>query len=568
PQRDAVYIEMLASGDSAQASAGARWLGYSESDEARKAILDAAASGGSPTTRLNAYRYGVRNLPEGPPVPLLLRLAKGDDASLRAEAIRDLGVLGHPQAVPLARAVAGERPVDYQAGLAVCEVLGAAGTPDAVAAILSLLEDDRLHANVRKAAVEQLRLIRSERSVDVLVKALRSKRDAVRAVAVEVLSSVPERRVTNALLKQVKREKEPEIEAMMLEALGDHGDPVALTTLLKGTRSKKPELRLAAVRGLARLGFHHDRVRAFFLSMLGSRQWEDRVLALDAARAYGDASLLPKVQASLDHRAWQVRLAAVEAMASLRVRAAVLPLIERLEHEQERRIRDAIALALFQLTGVNAADNLKTWRLWWSENGKSFSVPEEVPVLPQQSASGTGAGFYGIPVVTERVVFLIDKSGSMSAVEEQEQTTEAKTRNRLDIAVRETLGALGKLADRARVNVIFFDNAFHPWEDELQKLGPNRKKLQRELESERPGGGTNIYDGLEFALRMKDVDTIFLLSDGAPGSGKFVATEDILRGVRRENQTRRIVIHCVAVGMESDLLRRLASENGGRYARR
>ncbi len=67
---------------------------------------------------------------------------------------------------------------------------------------------------------------------------------------------------------------------------------------------------------------------------------------------------------------------------------------------------------------------------------------------------------------------------------------------------------------------------------------------------------------------MKDVDTIFLLSDGAPGTGKYVATDDILRAVRRENQTRRIAIHCVSVGMDSQLLRKLAEQNGGRYVRR
>ena len=67
---------------------------------------------------------------------------------------------------------------------------------------------------------------------------------------------------------------------------------------------------------------------------------------------------------------------------------------------------------------------------------------------------------------------------------------------------------------------------------------------------------------------MPDVDTIFLLSDGAPGAGKYVATPDILRAVRRENQTRRIAIHCVSIGMDSDLMKKLARENGGRYARR
>ena len=67
---------------------------------------------------------------------------------------------------------------------------------------------------------------------------------------------------------------------------------------------------------------------------------------------------------------------------------------------------------------------------------------------------------------------------------------------------------------------------------------------------------------------MKGVDTVFLLSDGVPGSGKYVATKDILRAVRRLNQTRRIAIHGIAIGQDSDLLKSLAIENGGKYVRR
>ena len=134
--------------------------------------------------------------------------------------------------------------------------------------------------------------------------------------------------------------------------------------------------------------------------------------------------------------------------------------------------------------------------------------------------------------------------------------------------MRETLGAISKLKSRALVNVILFHSTIHPWKAQLQRLASSRKALKRHLESQRPTGGTNIYDGLELALQMKGVDTIFLLSDGAPGIGKHVATPDILRAVRRENQTRRIAINCIAVGMDSELLRKLALQNGGRYVRR
>ena len=61
---------------------------------------------------------------------------------------------------------------------------------------------------------------------------------------------------------------------------------------------------------------------------------------------------------------------------------------------------------------------------------------------------------------------------------------------------------------------------------------------------------------------------MFLLSDGAPGAGKYTAPADITRAVRRVNQVRRVAIHCVSVGTDSQLLKDLAAENGGRYVRR
>lgn len=569
PDRDAIYLEMMKSSVSRVVMGAARYLAYSGTEAAKAAIVAVTREHSDSFTRYSAYTQGARNLPGGPPIEAVLRAASDDYGMLRTEAIKDLGVLGHPDAVKHALQASRERPMDTRLGEALCEVLGAAGNPAAVAAILGLLEDDGLDARVRKKVVEQLRLIRAPKSVDVVVKALNSRAAPVRAVAAEILAALPERRVTDALLKRAKKEKDTQVLPLLLEALGDHGDPIALALLVQRTRGRKQdEVRTAAVRGLARLGFHHDKVRAFFLTMLESRDWVDRVLALDAAKAARDGSLVAKVLKSVDHAQWQVRLATVEVLAAMRSRDAVLPLIERLDLETERRIRDAIAGALFNLTGQNLYDNSVTWRLWWRENGSTFAVPDEIPVMPERSAGGTGAGFYGIPVATERVVFVIDQSGSMSAMAQATETYKEKELNRLDVAIRETLGALAKLDKRAMVNFIMFHSTIHPWKDQLQRLGPNRKELTSRLESQQPTGGTNIYDALEIALRMRDVDTIFLLSDGSPGSGKFVATDDILRAIRRENQTRRIAIHCVSIGMESRLLRQLAEQNGGLYVSR
>ncbi len=70
------------------------------------------------------------------------------------------------------------------------------------------------------------------------------------------------------------------------------------------------------------------------------------------------------------------------------------------------------------------------------------------------------------------------------------------------------------------------------------------------------------------ALLTDGVDAIYLLSDGSPGSGKFVAKDDILREIKKLNKTRRVQIHCVSLGRDSDLLTELAQQNDGSYAKR
>jgi uncharacterized protein with von Willebrand factor type A (vWA) domain len=81
----------------------------------------------------------------------------------------------------------------------------------------------------------------------------------------------------------------------------------------------------------------------------------------------------------------------------------------------------------------------------------------------------------------------------------------------------------------------------------------------------RPAGGTNIYDALELAYRDAAVDTIYLLTDGDPTAGKVVDPGIVGDEVRRWNLRRQVVIHSIAVGQESPLLRRIATESGGVY---
>jgi len=81
----------------------------------------------------------------------------------------------------------------------------------------------------------------------------------------------------------------------------------------------------------------------------------------------------------------------------------------------------------------------------------------------------------------------------------------------------------------------------------------------------RPTGATNLGDAILLAFEDKEVDTIFVLSDGQPNQGKLPSADAILNEVRRINTARRIVIHTINFAGARDFMKKLAEENGGQF---
>lgn len=569
PERARVFRAAAGHSNASIVGAALRYLLYSTTtapetaDEVHQLVRDAYADSSQDVHRYQIYNV-LRMLPEGPGEDRMLDAARTSYESLRARGLEDLHAVAHPSAAKLALA-AVEDATGLVLGRALAKILGSRGDEDAVEGLLTLAAVG--HASLRSDLAKALQPLRGDGAVDALIDGLRHEAPAVRALAAEALAGIVRRETTAALLKQVKREKDPGAAAAILTALGDHGNPDATKLLLKAARNRDEGIRGAAIRALARVGLGLPKVREFFLSLLDSDRWEDRILAIDAAALTGDISLAERVRASLSHERWEVRLTVAEALRKLRERESVEPLIVQLEQEEERRVATAIGQTLFELTGVQLYAEAGPRRRWFEDHGETFEVPDVIPVAPKVEG-GTSAGFYGIPIESERVIFVIDQSGSMSAAD-RGTGGEGEAKNRLEAAVLEVKRALGNLPTGSRVNVLFFHTTHQGWRDRLTKLGKRtRADLIDHLDKQRPTGGTNIYDPLAAALQDDDVDTVLLLSDGVPGSGKYVATADILRGVRRLNQTRRIAIHCVSLGMRSELLERLAAENGGRYVQR
>ena len=115
--------------------------------------------------------------------------------------------------------------------------------------------------------------------------------------------------------------------------------------------------------------------------------------------------------------------------------------------------------------------------------------------------------------------------------------------------------------------MVVFHTTIHPVWDRMRPASKeNKAELASRVDKLTPTGGTNIHDALEEAFRDPELDTIYLLTDGAPGVGAITNVEELADEVQRWNRTRQVrQLHGISIGENSRLLQRLAKESGGTY---
>ncbi|MEO6593289.1 MAG: VWA domain-containing protein [Planctomycetota bacterium] len=296
------------------------------------------------------------------------------------------------------------------------------------------------------------------------------------------------------------------------------------------------------------------------LGMLASNDVENRIVGLSLLLELGSSAGVSMAQKYLGNKAWQLRSVAIRYLTRFRDTASIPLLIARFEKE-EGRLAYELDQALFAHTGTRCWHK-KEWEAWWSKNSAGFMLPHEETVTASvSSGGGQTISYYDIPLVSSRVAFLVDTSGSMLAPMGTD-----KKRSRLDVAKEQLTSVLEALPGDHRCNLIHYATDVKAVWDQLRRANEdNKKEILSRVKKLAAAGGTNIFDSIELALADPDVDTIYLLTDGQPTAGRLKATEDILDEVRRQNRARQVVIHCIALGLESDLLKRLAADSGGAY---
>jgi Mg-chelatase subunit ChlD len=410
----------------------------------------------------------------------------------------------------------------------------------------------------------RLRFVRRANAVAVLIGQLRNPKQ--RDYVLTLLRDMPTPQVAAALLKLRKR-----LGAVVDEALLGQDDARVVKALRKDLEQGTLSERREKLRALFSVGLEHRAIAAVAANLLADSAWEWRALALlELRRTPIPWPIALRVLESLRDPSWPARLAAAEALEQARLRDVILPMIEAMERDRSERVRQALGLSLYRITGVHHGSWPPAWRKWWERDGYRFVVPLAAPPRdpPKAKKKDTGerrsvSNFYGVRISSSRVVFLIDSSGSM-AIEDRRGA-----RSRFDVAMEELVKAVRGLPRGARVNVIFFSDRIWSWRPRITELtAATRKSLPKILATHRPRGGTHLYDGFEAAFRDQEADTIVLLSDGQASGGKITWPDDIQRAILDWNALRRLRIHCVAVGYDNAMLRALAEKSGGHYLKK
>ncbi len=432
----------------------------------------------------------------------------------------------------------------------------------AIADVLAGLDDPALHRQLvtdlgkgqteeklfRLWAVRGMKDAKVDRAIE---KLLADKDESVVAAACAVLAERKDTEAERELAKLFKA-KEKGVVRAALEATSAlrASDPAWIQELSTYAKSDDPELRSLAVQVLGRTG---------------------------------DKSHLSKLLEGLQDAAWSTRLTALLALESLRDKDAIPAIIDRMALE-EGRMRMEFAFALWRLTGQPFQDRAEDWRAWWKQSGESFQLLSEAELarvetgeaewrLKQTTRVDSAAvsrrevpTFFGIHIVSHRITFVFDVSGSMNEKLHGVYEATGKTGyTRMDVLRKELEKCVRALDTEARFNLVSFARTVGIWKS--AGLAPasekNREDALAWVAQVAPLGSTNLYDALKTAFADPEVDTIIVISDGEPTDGAQTDQLIIREHVKRWNEQRRIVIDTIAVGGQFQILQWLAADSGG-----
>jgi len=468
------------------------------------------------------------------------------------------------------------------------EQLADAGTPAAGEALLECGNDanEQVVAAYRKALIDFTKKPGFNHMVEVgLLKKKGAQYTAARKLLAEILGNI-EHKSAIKVLKKALKDKDWEVRLMAAESLCEIGSDAAVREACRAIEDKKKEVALAVLDLVD--GFEVAKYISYIMKGLYSGDALVRAKTLEVLAGQTDQKLMRKVVEMVADPDERVRLAAIEALKWAQSKTAIEDLIKDMKTAGEVK-KGYIAAALKKLTMKDFGVDHAKWDEWWG--GNSSSAPLAQP--PRPATSIGKATYFGTTIESKNVIFIIDVSGSMSEayVKKKDGKTgfggttidpdkggDSRKVTKIEVAKKELIRCIKKLEREVKFNIIFYNQAFSAWQraddGSGSKIIPatprNKREAVKFVMAFSPSGRTNIFDSLEFAMKDKAADTIYLLSDGMPNEGRIRGTEGIIVEITDMNKTRKpkASINTIGFGLRAEgksFLKRLAEQNGGTF---
>jgi len=495
-------------------------------------------------------------------ITIKVNKTKSFEQNARAAAIRALAKKNSLQA---ARIIASclDDPFVHIQEVAV-QSLGKMKNPD-VASYLAKTYIHHKNPQVRRNTAKALGLGGQTEALGGLVKALGDRDSKTSVKAARALALIGDASVAEKIERRLGSLKgAPKGEA--LRCLGILGRLPPAGKLEGFFKDLRWEVRVGLLDGL--VAGDAAGTEEFARRGLEDKAFQVRIAALEALVRGASKGMPEAMKAALEgldtllkDTEWEARSAAAQLSVELWDAECIPLLVEALEREQKGdrgRLLIDFGRALQVYTGKTIGYDADLWNSWWRAQKDKFTLGK----APKRNRYGvikslgsapkeekTVVTFFRLPVLSKRVAFVFDLSGSMKDPPEKPKIDIAREK------MKETLGAFKK---NQWFNVIVYRyySGFPP-ETKIERAFPARlmpadpirkAKAAEFLDRLEPRGWGNFFEAVLAAMEIPEVDTIYFLSDGVPSRGRYTTKTGILENLGKLNRFRRVMIHTVLTG--------------------
>jgi hypothetical protein len=282
-----------------------------------------------------------------------------------------------------------------------------------------------------------------------------------------------------------------------------------------------------------------------------------RVEAARAVRRIGAPESVPVLLQRLADCQWPLLSEVAAALGAMPDARSVRPLILRLAKEKGR-FRLDLVYALSSIAGGQKGRTTADWAAWWKKESDRFEVDPEATATYREATRVQDVDvprlgiFYGLPIYSDRMCYVVDTSKSMQGDRIASLRTNMKE-------------SITQLAGHVRFNIVDFGGNVIALYD--RSLVSGKRAAIKRVETMPLTFGTRSFDAMERAAMFETLDTLYFLSDGAPYYGQTDDWPDILTAVRLMTRYRPLAIFCIdfdPTAKNKRYMERLAAENYGR----